>query len=134
MLHEPFGHEDEPQVLGPFGDKASDDLAPLCFDIHLEVQEEPGDAGDQEEERERVVVDEPADVGGEGAAGREGPADLALGEVFGGEDGDEDAGPIGDGVAEDGAGVGGGIGEGVGDEDEENDECGGETEGVACEE
>lgn len=134
LLHEPFGHEDEPEVLRPFRDEATDDLAPPGFDIHVDVEDEPGYAGDGEEEGKRVVVDEPAGVGGEGAAGREGPAGLALREVFSGEDGDEDAGPIGNGVAEEGAGMGGGIGSGVGNEDEENDEAGGEAEGVACEE
>ena len=52
------------------------------------------------------------------AAGREALAHFPLREVFGCEDGDEDAGPIGNGIAEEGAGVGGGIGEDVGEEGE----------------
>jgi hypothetical protein len=62
-FHEAFGHEDKTEVLRSFRDEAADDLAPVGFDVHLEVNEDPDDAGEGEEDGERVVVRETADVG-----------------------------------------------------------------------
>lgn len=62
-FHEAFGHEDEAEILSPFRDEGAHDLAPLGFDVHLEVEEEPDKAGEGEEDGERVVVCETADVG-----------------------------------------------------------------------
>jgi hypothetical protein len=103
FLDEMLGENYQAENLGPFGDDVADDLAPFGVGIHFDEGDDPGYARDDQENAEAVIAEE-------GAGGR---ADVvwwaaAFGgllfvEVFCGEDGDDDAGPVGDGVAEEGA-------------------------------
>lgn len=44
--------------LNPLGDDIAHDLAPLAFRVHPDEQDRPAEPGDEEEEKERVAVEE----------------------------------------------------------------------------
>jgi hypothetical protein len=123
-LHQFFCEQDQAEDLRPLGDDIADDLAPLRFGVYRDVQGDPGGAGHQQEDAERVV-DEKGPYGAQHFMGRLAALRGAqFVEIFGGKDGDDHAQPVRDGVAEEGAEMFGVVGDGI-----EEDPGGGDGDG-----
>ena len=99
-LDQYFRHQHQTKNLSPFGDDVADDLSPLRHGIASDEEPDPCCTRYHQEYREGVALQEPTH--------RADPAQrrlAALGrsnlvEVLGCENGDQKAGPVGDGVAE----------------------------------
>jgi len=99
-LQQVFGEHHHTEDLGPFGDDVADDLSPLRHGITSDEKPDPCYARYHQKYREGMALQE--------TGNRTEPAErrlAALGrsnlvEVLGCENGDQKAGPVGDGVAE----------------------------------
>lgn len=94
-----FRHQDQCQDLRPFGDYVADYLSPFGLRVHRQVKGEPTRAGQDKKNSQRVVDDELQErrtLAGRTAAF----CRSAFLKKFCGENGNDDARPVRDGVAE----------------------------------
>ena len=129
-FQETFCQQDHACDLRPLRDDVADDLSPLGCGIGFGKQPNPADAGQYKKNCQRVAVDSPHDGSGPVLWRASTFRGANLVEKLRGEDRDEESGPIGDGVAEEGSPVRGRIGTGVENDPRQEDDCADDTERV----
>ena len=134
FLDEFFGEQDQAEDLCPFGDDVADDLAPLGFGIDVSVESDPSDAGNEEKNRKGMIHQGRPDGAKEfvGRLSTFGGAEFV--KIFGGKYGDDDSGPIGDGIAEERAEMFAGICKSVEADPKDQNGDRSDTEGMFAEE